>query len=309
MMLAMAVMPVMTSCGGDAPEAHIYRLDREIAKGEFPTDSAALRATERLFDISGYPAATPLTVGDYAQKESIREHVNGVEHEFTDTERESKALGSIFARMREQLPGAEIPELYAIISPYSQSIFVTDSMLFIGLNHYLGADYEAYGYFPDYVRRLKVRGRIPVDVTEAIVRTSYPFKAAEDYPQAVQRMAYEGAVAQVVERLTGLSTREVLGYDEAEYEWLERNEGQMWRVLAERQLLFSTDGGVIRSLVDVAPSTSVLSPDAPGRAGRYVGRRLVGAYMDKHGDTPAEQFLSPDFYNSPSLLTEAGYHP
>lgn len=300
---------VITSCGGDAQKANIYRLDREISYGEMPTDSSAIRATERLFEMSGYPHATALTVGDYAQKASIREHLPEVERVFADTDRESEALGRIFASMREQLPKAVIPQVYTIISPFSQSVLVSDSMLFVGLNHYLGTDYEAYGYFPDYVRRLKVRGRLPLDVAEAIVRTSYPFRPATEYPQAVQRMAYEGAVAVAVERVTGRQPREVLGYDEEEYRLLGEKEEQMWRTLAERQLLFSTDGAVIRSLVDVAPSTSVLSPDAPGRAGRYVGRQLVGAYMDKNGGTSIEQLLSPDFYNDPALLTKAAYHP
>lgn len=310
-----ALWPVMVagllaaSCDNGGDRASIYRLDSEISHGIMPEDPKALRAAERLFEISRYPELNQFTIGDYAEKPSIREHVKGVEKEFTDTERESKALGKIFASFQELLPETVIPEVYTIISPFAQSIFVTDSLLYIGLNHYLGADYESYEYFPDYVRKLKVRERIPLDVTEAIVRTSYPFTPNNEYPQAVQRLAYEGAVAVVMERLTGASDRDVLGYDPAQYDWLKNNEGQMWRALAERQLLFSTDGAVIRSLVDVGPHTSVLSPDSPGRAGRYIGRKLVGAYIDNNGGTSLEQLLSPDFYNDPALLTKAGYYP
>ncbi|MDE6395330.1 MAG: hypothetical protein K2K77_08315, partial [Duncaniella sp.] len=302
---------VMSCSGGEERKASIYRLDSEISHGIMPDDPKALHAAERLFEISRYPELNQFTIGDYAEKQSIREHVKGVESEFTDTERESRALGKIFASIQEQLPEVKIPDVYTIISPFAQSIFVTDSMLYIGLNHYLGPDYEAYEYFPEYVRRLKVRERIPLDVTEALVRTSYPFVPATDYPQAVQRLAYEGAVALAMERLTGASTRDVLGYDADQYKWLDNNEGQMWRALAERQLLFSTDGAVIRSLVDVGPHTSVLSPDSPGRAGRYIGRKLVGAYMDndKNDAVSLRQLLSPEFYNDPALLTKAGYYP
>lgn len=310
MMSVMMAGMFVTSCGGgNENKATIYRLDSEISHGIMPEDPKALHAAERLFEISRYPELNQFTIGDYAEKPSIREHVKGVESEFTDTERESRALGKIFASMQEQLPEVVIPEVYTIISPFAQSIFVTDSMLYIGLNHYLGPDYEAYEYFPEYVRRLKVRERIPVDVTEALVRTTYPFRPDTEYPQAVQRLAYEGAVAVSVERLTGSTTRDVLGYTPEQYKWLDNNEGQMWRMLAERQQLFSTDGTVIRSLVDVGPHTSVLSSDSPGRSGRYIGRKLVGAYMDNNSGVTIGQLLSPDFYNDPSLLTKAAYHP
>lgn len=315
MVRRLAFLPViasglaLASCGGDENRVPIYRLDSEIPHGILPEDPEALRAAERLFEVSRYPELNQFTVGDYAEKPSIREHLKNVESEFTDVERESVALGKIFTSMQQQLPEVVIPRVYTIISPFAQSIFVTDSLLYIGLNHYLGADYEAYEYFPEYVRRLKVRERIPLDVTEALVRTSYPFRPDTDYPQTVQRLAYEGAVAVAVERLTGASARDVLGYDAEQYKWLENNEGQMWRALAERQLLFSTDGAAIRSLVDVAPHTSVLSADSPGRAGRYIGLRLVGAYMDTNSGVTIEQLLSPEFYNDPSLLTKAGYHP
>ena len=308
--LAVVGLLCVTSCGHEEErKVPIYRLDKELSYGIMPEGQEAMRAAERLFEISGYPELNPIILGDYAEKPSIREHLKGVENEFPDTERESAALGKVFASMEELLPDADIPEVYTIISPFSQSILVTDSLLYIGLNHYLGTDYELYDYFPDYIRRLKVRDRIPLDVTEAIVRTSFPFSPGSEYPQTVQRLAYEGAVAVAMERLADVSTRDALGYDSAQYNWLEDNEGQMWKVLAERQLLFSTDREVMRSLIDVAPHTSVLSSDSPGRAGRYIGRKLVGAYIDKNGEIPLVQLLSPSFYNNPSLLTKAGYYP
>ena len=308
--LAVVGLLCVTSCGHEeVRKVPIYRLDKELSYGIMPEGQEAMRAAERLFEISGYPELNPIILGDYAEKPSIREHLKGVENEFPDTERESAALGKIFASMEELLPDADIPEVYTIISPFSQSILVTDSLLYIGLNHYLGTDYELYDYFPDYIRRLKVRDRIPLDVTEAIVRTSFPFSPGSEYPQTVQRLAYEGAVAVAMERLADVSTRDALGYDSAQYNWLEDNEGQMWKALAERQLLFSTDREVMRSLIDVAPHTSVLSADSPGRAGRYIGRKLVGAYIDKNGEIPLVQLLSPSFYNNPSLLTKAGYYP
>ena len=133
----------VTSCGHEeVRKVPIYRLDKELSYGIMPEGQEAMREAELLFENSGYPELNPIILGDYSEKPSIREHLKGVENEFPDTERESAALGKIFASMEELLPDADIPEVYTIISPFSQSILVTDSLLYIGLNHYLGTDYE-----------------------------------------------------------------------------------------------------------------------------------------------------------------------
>ncbi len=311
--LTAAVSPLLlaalSSCAHQGPTAEIYRLDSQLSKGAMPEDSMSIKATELLFQISGYPEATPFTIGDYAGKPSIREHVAGVEAEFADTRRESEALGGVFARMAELLPEVRIPNVFAIISPFSQSILVADTTLFIGLNHYLGPDYSHYEYFPDYVRELKVRERIPVDVAEALIRTTYPFKPSGDYPQVVNRLAYEGAVAEAVMQVADVDEATALGYNNSRYGWLSDNEADIWKTIVGRELLFSTDYAIVRSLVDVAPHTSVISPEVPGRAGRFIGHRLVKAYLKNNPPASISTLLTPSFYESPSLLTAAKYNP
>ncbi len=306
---SLAVLGGLQSCADRAEGVEINRLDRQISYGEMPDDSVAINATETLFQVSGYPHATALTVADYSEKPSIREHLEGVEREFDDMGRESKALGEVFGRMRDLLPQVREPRVFTIISPFAQSIIVADTTLYIGLNHYLGVDYKYYEYFPDYVRVLKVRPRIPVDVAEALVRTTYPFSPDGEYPQTVACMAYEGAVAEAVMQLTGRDEAEVLGYDAEKYGWLRDNEKELWQTIVGKQMLFSTDHAVARSLLDPAPLTSVISPDAPGRAGRYIGHRLMEAYMKNNPSVALEELLSPAVYNSPSLLTSAKYNP
>lgn len=308
-LLSPLMLSVMSSCTHHEEMVEIHRLDCQISNGVMPDDSLSIKATERLFEISGYPYATPLTVADYSEKTSIREHLDAVEQEFADTRRESAALGSVFANMRDLLPQVHVPEVFTIISPFSQSILMADSTLYIGLNHYLGTGYRHYEYFPDYVRALKVRDRIPVDVAEALIRTACPFSPSGDYPQVVSRLAYEGAVAEAVMRIAGVDEACALGYDDAQYGWLEDNEAGVWKEIVGKERLFSTDYNVIRSLVDVAPHTSVISPDSPGRAGRFIGHRLVKAYLKNNPSVPLSALLAPSFYDSPSLLTSARYNP
>lgn len=310
-MALLAVLTVMSvsSCVTDSGTADIRRLDLEISHGIVPQDSVMYKATEKLFEICDYGPVYPLSIFDYADKSSIREHRDAVEKEFADMDREKKSLGKLFSRIRRLLPEAEIPVVFTIISPYTQSIFVVDSAVYLGLNHYLGTDYPLYESFPDYVRRLKVRGRIPVDMAEAIIRTSYPFRPTSDYPQALSRMAYEGAVAEAVMQVADVDEQESLGYSDDDYLWLRDNEHDIWDIIVGKKMLFSSDTDIIRSLIGVGPTTNVISPSSPGRAGRYVGHRLVQSYLDANRSESLESLFSPEFYDNPSLLSLAGYNP
>lgn len=304
---------IAMSCSDGATDTiHIYRLDNNITKGELPDDPVEIRAGEQLFEICGYGPLTQLYVDDYSDKESVRYHTEAVEKEFNSLDRESRELGKIFARIDRELPSVGRKNVVTFISPYTQSVIVSDSLLFIGLNHYLGTDYPPYESFPDYVRRYKVRDRLPIDVAEALVRTSFPFHARSTGEAAtlVERLAYEGAVTEAVMRIAGVSEAEALGKDNAEMNWLESNERDTWKTMMERRMLFSTDESVSRSLCDDVPHSTALSPQAPGRTGRFTGHRIIRSYLKKKdGEITLEQLLSPDFYTSPALLKEAAYNP
>lgn len=135
LLFTLVVWMAVLSCGRHGEEVDIHRLDLEISHGVVPEDSVMYKAAEKLFEICGYGPVYFLSVCDYADKSSIREHRDAVEREFADMSRERKSLGELFGRMRRDLPGAEIPRVFTVISPYTQSVFVADSAVYLGLNH------------------------------------------------------------------------------------------------------------------------------------------------------------------------------
>lgn len=301
---------VATSCADHSHDVTIHRLDTELPLGYMPQDSVDIRGGEKLFEICGYGQFNPIIVGDYAENRSIRYHHDAVVEEFPDLSRESNELEKIFTRAGKELPAIGKPTVYSFISPFTQSILVTDSMLFIGLNHYMGPGYEPYEAFPEYVRKLKTRDRLPVDAIEALIRSTYPFRPKNaETATTVERLAYEGAVAEAIMRIADVSEATALGKDSKEMDWLTDNERNVWNAMLEKEMLFSTDGFMLRNICDDAPHASAINPEAPGRTGRFIGHRIVESYLKSHPETTLEQLLSREFYSSPELLKEAKYNP
>ena len=259
----------------------------------------------------GIDDADSVVMSQYALSPAMSVFGPDVVNRLPDLSREEQAIGGVFGRMALELPDIEVPKrVYGIVSPYNQSVVVMDSVVMIALNHYLGADYPGYaGYVDDYLKPLKESDRIPMDVAESLVRIHCPYKGG-DGATALSRILYEGAVVEALMRVVpGATLAGVLGYDAGAMQWAEANERKAWSELVSRELLYSIDPMVADRLVTPAPSTSILTPDAPGRLGRFIGYRIVRDYLSQHPETSLGKLLSEDFYGAARTLVDAKYKP
>lgn len=190
-----------------------------------------------------------------------------------------------------------------------QSIMFADSIMFIALNHYLGSDHPAYASLPSYRLIDKKQKALPYDVVEALLATRYPFEHS-DSTAVINRLLYEGALIEAKMRLVKDATlAEALGYTKDQLAWLEENEGLIWRKMNAAKLLFNHSEDVANKIVSPAPFTSPISSETPGRAGRYMGYKIVKSYLDRHDDTELKYLFSPDFYGVMNPLLNTGYNP
>lgn len=224
-------------------------------------------------------------------------------------ERQSASFGIFREGVEKNLPDltpalSEIGRLkdfptkvYGVVWPYSQSVAVVDTTVVVALNHYLGPDYEGYASFPEYIRRLKTAERMPLDVGEAWISARYPFPDSVASPTLMQRMAYQGAVlAAVADELQVTDGPLLLGWTPEEWKSAKDNEREAWRRIVGGEMLFSDDPLLAGRLLSPSPATVDVSPDAPGRLGRFVGLRMVRA----SGTDPTKilverSYLKPEF--------------
>lgn len=295
----------LTMCHNHGERAEIHRLDTYLASGEVPDDDMDYNAASRLFEAYGLDYYDVFTASDFARMESVKIHEPKVNEVYgAGLGKEEKKLGRAFEVLAEELPDFSAPEVYSVISPYSQSIIVADTIVFVGLNHYLGADYEPYKYFPDYLAALKTRKRMPVDIVEALVRSRY-------YPEwthettTLDRMIYYGAVTEMVMRALGLDEQDAIGLTDKDMKWYEENEMPFWTELVERRLLYSTDLSVTRSLLEPAPYTTIIGSGVPARVGRLTAHRLVKAYLTAHPEVTLADMLEGKVAGDAAFLTDA----
>ena len=226
---------------------------------------------------------------------------------FPSVEPLARDLGNILARA--DAAGLKLPErkYAAVVYGRPESVLFVDDIMLIALNHYLGADFEGYSHWPSFIRVGKTPQMLPYDLAEAMIGTSYPYESQED-ATVLDRMLYEGALAHAKIRLAADGNEAMaLGYLPEQWQWLEENEKELWNTAVKHQLIFDTSEQTSQRLFAPSPATTLLAPMCPGRAGRYLGYKIVESYLAKHPDAALPFLLSRDFYASPSSLELSAY--
>lgn len=192
-----------------------------------------------------------------------------------------------------------------IINPYNQPIIVTDSIVYIGLNHYLGSNYKGYDSFPDYIRKKKNISRMVYDIVESSLAYFNPYYNGSK-SNVLSRIAYEGALAYIaIKIIPDCDIYSFIGYEKNEKEWINQNISMIWNTLIEKQLLFTSEYIVISKLCNPAPASNIICNECPAMIGKYIGYEIIKSYLSNNDVQDISRILISDFYNADDLLIKA----
>lgn len=203
--------------------------------------------------------------------------------------------------------GSDSVVLVGVINPYSSPVYSKDNYIFVGLNHYLGPESEAYNGFPEYHRRLKDIRRLPIDVVSQYILERIDLSDPED-PTVLNMLLFVGAVANTTLSMLPDDTSEalLLGMTDEEYLWCRQNEQRIWQKLIEDGMLYSTEFSTIDRLFSPSPAATLINANAPGNTMSYIGLKIAQAYEKNTGQKARP---TNDFINNNQTLINSKYSP
>lgn len=303
---------LLCSCSGDskAAEPGIVRADVMLegftampAARQLAVADSLRPAIDAMAAVGIINGTTARDLSDYTESRAFSFFSQAVRDRLHSADSLSAVLDTVRARASRLLPELRWPQVYGIISPYRQAIVNTDSVSLIALNHYLGPGYEAYAGFDPYTRRQKSPRLLPYQFTEALLMRDYPqpVDSLGSRPaDALAVMAHDGAVAEAMLRLIPeASLADVGGWTQEELSWLREHEADLMAELRDSGQLRSTDPLLKARLVEPGPASMAFKLHAPGRAGRYLGLRMVERYLAAHPSVTLAALLA-----DPSMITE-----
>ena len=202
------------------------------------------------------------------------------------SERKLKAdLEGLFKHIKYYFSNFKTPNVVTANSDvdYRNKIFISDDMLVISLDNYLGSDHFFYEGIPSYVVENMKESQIISDVAAIYSKIYAPKIQSRTF---LAQMIYYGRILYLKDLWLPTASDEVkIGYSQEKLKWIQENETEVWRNFVENEYLYSTNPKLITRFIDPAPFSKFyleIDNDSPGMVGRFIGWQIVKSYMDKN---------------------------
>ncbi|MCL1937050.1 MAG: gliding motility protein GldB [Candidatus Azobacteroides sp.] len=303
--------------GESHPEAPIIRFDQDLYRYLVQNENdEALEAYKLFLDEYGekviYIGKTDsadfyLRLKTFFSEPTLMKLYQDEQTRMADIHSINEELAEGMKILLAEFPSLKQPKIYMHVSGLNQNVIVSDDILSLSADKYLGADYPLYqDFFYEYQRQLMSPDRIVPDYLLGFMMANFPFKGNEDV--LLDRMLYEGKLRYILSCL--LPRREAweyIGYTPEQYRWCMDRQSKIWRLALENQHLFQPDYFITSQYLKEAPSTPSLPSDSPGRVGIWLGYQIIHSYMKNNASVSLQALMKTTNYRE--LLKQSKYKP
>ena len=219
-------------------------------------------------------------------------------------------LNLAFSHYKHYFPDDTLPIIYTYISGinYEEPIIVNKKEILIGIDLFYGEDYEAYNQLqiPKYISKNN-----KYEYISPVVIRAFAQKKFANYIHGetlLENMIGLGKLEYFVEAMMPKVMDSIrFQFTTNQMIWCYTHEKSFWKHLALKKHLFSKDYRNYKKFIQHGPFVSSLERDSPGRAGIFIGYRIIKDYMDKNPDVSLnELMMNTDFT---AIFKDSKYNP
>ncbi|MFB9057395.1 gliding motility lipoprotein GldB [Mariniflexile ostreae] len=219
---------------------------------------------------------------------------------FPNFNNEEIEIESLFNHLSYYFPEFKTPRVITATSfvDYRNKVIVTDSIVLISIDTYLGNDHPFYEGIQKYIKQNLTKTQIVADLAAAYAEKQILPKQKKTL---LDEMIYYGKALYFKDiMIPFVSEARRIGYSEDQLKWALANENYIWRYFVERELLYSTDSKLPNRFINPAPfskfNLAEIDSDSPGRLGQYIGWQIVKAFMENNDVLLKDMLIaSPDY--------------
>ena len=255
---------------------------------DYPSDSVL---ASRIFPQIQHPSV------DTVYKESVKafEKMNKVE----------KDLSEAFGRLKLFYPHAKTPKIYSAVSVFYNDLFISDSLIVLGLDHFIGDDatYEPQD-IPDYILARYDKEHLPSIVMQFVA--GHYVRAGKNQ-SLLSDMIDFGKTYYLNSQLMPCTPDSILmGYTSRQMKDIKANREVIWANFVENELLYDTDHFIKKKFLSERPNVYEIGEDCPGRIGIWIGWEIVKSYMANNDIDIVELMDDTDHHK---IFELSGYKP
>lgn len=240
--------------------------------------------------------------GDSGMQELYQE----VKDHFDTIENIELSLVNAFRGIKHHYPDFKIPKVYTFVTGFGSDLIVNEDIIVIGLDYFLPEDHPFQPVdLPYYIlKRYNENHLVPTIVTA--LSSQFNRTTMKDRTLLAEMIFYGKAYHFTKTILPCTPDEYIIGYETKEILGSYANEELIWGHFIENELLYETNPFEIRRYTGEAPFTDVISPDAPGRIGRWLGWNIVDDYLINN-DLSLQALMKQD--DAREIFRKSGYKP
>nr|WP_321246185.1 gliding motility lipoprotein GldB [uncultured Psychroserpens sp.] len=282
----------------------VERFDRAFAEAK-PENLGNLKKTYPFF----FSARIPDSVFVEQMKDSFQIALNNAtKQKFGDFKTETNEIESLFQHLKYYDKTFNEPRVVVFTNyvHYREKLVVTDSVVLLAIDNYLGENHEFYGNFPKYIVQNLKPSQLVVDLAKAYSEKQIFQSQKKTF---LDEMIFFGKQLYFKDKVIPFkSDADKIGYAQEQIEFANANENMVWTEFVENEMLYSTNSSFVSRFIADAPFSKFqleLDSQTPGRLGQYIGWQIVRAYM-KNNDVSLQEMLQTEAIE---IFNKSNYKP
>ena len=214
-----------------------------------------------------------------------------------------------FSNLKYYYPNIKLPRIQTLVSGLiDNDLLVTDSLIIVSLDYFLGPDAKYRPKMYDYL----LRKYDPNDIVPScmlIYGISARFNKIQQSDQTVlaDMITYGKAFYFAKHMLPCEPDSVFIWYTPEEIRGSRSNEDLIWARFIESQVLFSTSKKIKQDYLGERPITTQVGEKCPGRIGQWIGWRIVNKFSESHPDIPLPELM--ELEDAQRIFKESRYKP
>ena len=247
-----------------------------LKRSQYPDDSIMMDALYKRFT--------------NAHIDTLRQEVDRVFGDLTTLKSE---LAQAFTHLRYYYPEAKLPKIQTIVTGLDHDLFVSDTLIVIGLDYYLGdgAKYRPLGLYSYMLERYRPQYITPSIMLLYGISGKYNKTNISDKTILADMIGYGKSFYFAKHMMPCTPDSVFIWYSTEEIEGSRANENVIWAHFLENELLYETNHMIKKKYIDERPKTYEIGEKAPGRIATWVGWQIVRQYMDKNEEVTLPQLM------------------
>ncbi len=230
------------------------------------------------------------------------------QNRFGDLSSLKQQFQQAFANLKYYYPNVRIPKVKTVISGLDNDLFVSDSLIIVGLDFYLGKGAKYRPKMYEYLlRQYQPDNIVPSVMLIYGISPRFNNSDLNDKTVLAEMFSYGKSYYFAKHMLPCVADSVLTWYTAAEVEGSRQNEKLIWARFIEDKVLFATSHSVKQKFLGQRPKTVEVGEKCPGRIGQWIGWRIVNDYMESHESTTLPQLMQ--ISNAQKFFKESHYKP